>query len=76
MSPISFRHISFWCTFLDPYLTTHHFNVDVQLREVTELGLLKGSSAVLPARLFLLRTCNEIHNVKSPKMVFADGVCD
>jgi hypothetical protein len=50
--------------------------VDVQLREVTELGLLKGSSAVLPARLLLLRTCNEIHNVKSPKMVFADGVCD
>ena len=30
--------MSFWCLFLDPHLTTHHSNIDVQTIVVVELG--------------------------------------
>ena len=39
-SHISFKHMSFWCPFLDPHLTGHHPNIGVRFRQVTELGLL------------------------------------
>ena len=28
-SPISFKHMSFWCPFLDPHLIIYHWNIDV-----------------------------------------------
>jgi len=36
--PISFKHVSFQCTFLDPHLTTYHSNRDVQIKPVLDLG--------------------------------------
>jgi hypothetical protein len=37
---VYFKHMSFWCPFLDPHPTAHHSNSSVHLREVTELGPL------------------------------------
>ena len=37
-SLISFQHMSFWCPFLDPRLTTYYSNIGVQISVVFELG--------------------------------------
>ena len=37
-SPISLEHMSFWCLFLDPHITTYHSNTSVQIIVVLELG--------------------------------------
>ena len=37
--PISLKHMSLWCLFLDPHLTQHYSKIGVQLGEVTELGM-------------------------------------
>jgi hypothetical protein len=31
-SAITFEQMPFWCPFFDQHLTTHHFNIGVQLR--------------------------------------------
>ena len=36
-SSISFEHMSFWCPFLDPHLTTCHANIGVQIIAMSEL---------------------------------------
>ena len=43
--------MSFWCLFLDPHLTTHHSNMGVHLRQVTQASLPfdKVASAYLKA---------------------------
>ena len=33
-SPISFKHMSFWCPSLEPHQTTHHSNISAWLRKV------------------------------------------
>ena len=40
-SSISFIHMTFWCLFLDPHLSTRHSNTGVRLRWVTEFGRLR-----------------------------------
>ena len=39
-SPISFKHMFFWCQFLDPHLITYNLIVGVSLKWVTKLGML------------------------------------
>ena len=38
-SPSSLKHMSLWCPFVDPYLTTPHSNTGVQIIVVWELGM-------------------------------------
>ena len=40
--PISFAHMSFWCHFLKPHLTTYHSNIGVKFKKV------KNSKGCLP----------------------------
>ena len=35
---ISFKHISFWCLFLDPHLPSYHSNIGVQILAMFDLG--------------------------------------
>ena len=35
---IDIRNTSSWCPFLEPHRATYHSNIDVLLREVTDLG--------------------------------------
>ena len=37
-SPIAFEHVSFWCPFLDPQLTTYHSNIGVQTNWFVGIG--------------------------------------
>ena len=37
-TPISFKHKSFWCPFVDPLLTPYHQNIGVQIIAKLELG--------------------------------------
>jgi hypothetical protein len=36
--PISLKHVSLWCLFLNPHVTIHHSNVGVQFIAMLELG--------------------------------------
>ena len=38
-SPISYKHMSFWCPFLDPHLITCHSHAGVQIIAMFELGM-------------------------------------
>ena len=38
-TPISFKHKSFWCPFVDPHLTPYHQNIGVQIIAKLELGM-------------------------------------
>ena len=38
-SPISFKHITFWCMFLDPHLTIYYLNIGVHMIVVLNLGM-------------------------------------
>ena len=40
-SSISFEHVSLWCPFLDPHLTTNHTNIgDITKSQVTKSSAL------------------------------------
>ena len=30
-SPLSFKHVSFWYSFLEPHQTTYHSNIDIRI---------------------------------------------
>ena len=38
-SPISFKHVSFGCLFLDSHLTTYHSNIGVQMNGILNIGM-------------------------------------
>ena len=38
-SPISFKHIAFWCLSLDPYSSTYRSDTGVQIVAVLESGM-------------------------------------
>ena len=62
-SPISFKHVSLWCSFSDPHWTTHRLNIGVWLRKVIKRitpTYRRADNAHLPWKLLqdqLTETC-------------------
>ena len=38
-SPISFKHVPFWCQFFDPHLTTNYSNIGIHIIVVMDLEM-------------------------------------
>lgn len=51
-SSLSFKHVSFWCPFLDLHLTIHHSNIDVQILEHKDVYRIHSCSKLMEGEMY------------------------